>query len=326
MSENEQVPALQEIKDRLNKLYGKGTLICASEKPERVPVISAGSLLVDIATGIGGFPQGRIVEIIAPESAGKTTLSLQTVASAQHIGKEVVYVDMEHSLDMSYARKLGVDTSKLMISQPRHGEEALNIVKNLTETGKVGLIIVDSVAALVPKKELEGEVGDSNIGRQAWMMSQALRILTPMAESKGTLIIFTNQIRIKVGVMYGSPETGSGGEALKFYASMRLDMRRTVDKENEGNKVRIRVIKNKLAVPYKEANVFIQWGKGIDRVAEVLTLATDSGIVSKAGSWYSYEGTRLGQGEEYVRGVLVDNPELFTRIESQVLQRWEIAS
>lgn len=319
INENELV--IEELKASLNKQYGKGTLITGNEKPEKIPVVSTGSLLLDIATGIGGFPLGRIIEIIGPESCGKTTICLQTIAEAQKKGLKSVFIDMEHALDMGYAKSLGVDTDNMLISQPPYGEQALNIAKTLTESGKVGVIIIDSVAALIPKKELDGEVGDANIGRLAWMMSQALRMLCPIAEKNNTLIIFTNQIRIKIGVMYGSPETGAGGEALKFYSSMRIDVRKTVDKENEGNKTRIKIIKNKLASPYREANVFIEWGKGINRFAEVITLASELNIVDKAGSWYSYNATRLGQGVESVQKVLSDNEGLYQEIESKVLQR-----
>ncbi|NLR61087.1 recombinase RecA [Chitinophaga polysaccharea] len=320
MASIERNPALQDAIDRINKLYGKGTVITGSEKWGVVPVISTGSLLIDRATGIGGLPLGRVVELLSPESAGKTTLSLQTVASAQKMGLEAAYIDMEHAMDIGYARELGVDTDKMILSQPDYGEQALNIVKTLTESGRCSVIIVDSVSALVPKKELDGEVGDSNIGRQAWMMSQALRMLVPIAEKTGTLIVFINQIRMKVGVLFGSPEVGSGGEALKFYSSLRIDLRRQqVDKDGGGNKVKVRVIKNKLAAPFGEAVVYLEWGKGICRIREVINIAVDSGIISKSGSWYSYKSNKLGQGEEAVRVLLKDNEELYIEIEKQVL-------
>jgi len=314
-------PALQDAIDRINKLYGKGTVVTGSEKGDLVPVISTGSLLIDRATGIGGLPRGRIVELLSPESAGKTTLSLQTVACAQKMGLEAAYIDMEHAMDMSYAKALGVDTDKMILAQPDYGEQALNIVKTLTESARCAVIIVDSVSALVPKKELDGEVGDSNIGRQAWMMSQALRMLVPMAEKTGTLIVFINQIRIKVGVLFGSPEIGSGGEALKFYSSIRIDMRRQqVDKDSGGNKVKVRVVKNKLASPFKEAVVYLEWGRGISRIREIINVAIDAGIIGKSGSWYSYQENKLGQGEETVRKLLEDNEGLYSEIEEKVLE------
>lgn len=312
-------PALQEAIDKLNKQYGKGTVLSASEKKEKVPVISTGSLLIDQIIGIGGLPRGRIVELIAPESVGKTTVGLQTVASAQKEGLEAAYVDMEHALDLSYAAALGVDTGRLILSQPDYGEQALNVVKMLTESGKCAVIIVDSVSALVPRRELEGEIGEASIGKQALMMSQALRVLVPMAEKTGTLIVFINQIRIKVGVMFGSPETGSGGEALKFFSSVRLDLRKQVDKEGGGNKVKVKVIKNKMATPYKEAVVYLEWGRGICRIKEVISKAVDLGIIQKSGSWYSYESNRLGQGEDAVRKVLEDNEELYAIITDKVM-------
>lgn len=317
-------PALQEAIERINRQYGKGTVVCARDKSELVPVISTGSLLIDNITGIGGLPRGRLVEVIAPESAGKTTLCLQTVASAQQAGLEAAYVDMEHALDLKYARALGVDTEKLILSQPDYGEQALNIVKTLTESGKCAVVVVDSVSALVPRRELEGEIGESSIGKQALMMSQALRVLAPLAEKTGTLIIFINQIRIKVGVMFGSPETGSGGEALKFFSSMRIDLRKQVDKDGGGNKIKAKIIKNKLAVPYKEAAVYLEWGKGISRVKEVIALAVERNIIQKSGSWYSFDANRLGQGEDAVRTLLEDNEELYAAVKEKVLSNLNV--
>ncbi|SEW21721.1 recombination protein RecA [Chitinophaga sp. YR573] len=320
MISEEKGPALQEVMLRINKTYGKGTIITANEKGAIVPVVSTGSLLIDQAIGINGLPRGRIVEILAPESAGKTTVCLQTVACAQSMGLSAAYIDMEHALDTNYAKSLGVDINTLFISQPDYGEQALNIVKTLTESGRLGVIVVDSVSALVPKKELEGEVGDSNIGRQAWMMSQALRMLVPIAEKTGTLIIFINQIRIKVGVLYGSPETGSGGEALKFYSSVRIDMRRSqMDKDGGGNKIKVKIIKNKMAAPFKEALVYLEWGKGISRIREVIALAVEADIIQKSGSWYSYAGSQLGQGEDSLRKLLEDNEELYREVEAKVI-------
>lgn len=312
-------PALQQVIERINRQYGKGTILLAGEKIAQVPVVSTGSLLIDQAIGIGGLPLGRIVEIIAPESAGKTTLCLQTIANAQKKGLETAYIDMEHSLDLGYAKRLGVDTSRMILSQCDYGEQALNIVKTLVESGKLSVIVVDSVSALVPRKELEGEIGDSTIGKQALMMSQALRILTPLAEKHNTLIIFINQIRIKVGVLYGSPETGSGGEALKFFSSVRIDMRKQIDKEGGGTKIKVRIIKNKLAPPFGEAHVYLEWGNGICRTGEIIALAAEAGILQKSGSWYAYGQTRLGNGEDAVRKVLEDNEQLLAEVEQKVL-------
>ncbi|HJT72651.1 MAG TPA: hypothetical protein VJ720_01510, partial [Chitinophaga sp.] len=246
-------------------------------------------------------------------------LCLQTIASAQQAELEGAYVDMEHALDLKYARALGVDTEKMILCQPDFGEQALNVVKTLTESGKCAVIVVDSVSALVPHRELEGEIGEASIGKQALMMSQALRVLTPLAEKTGTLIIFINQIRIKVGVLYGSPETGSGGEALKFFSSMRIDMRKQVDKDGGGNKIKVRILKNKLAVPFKETSVFLEWGKGISRIKEVISLAVDFNIIQKSGSWYSFGTQKLGQGEEAVRKLLEDNEELYAEVNEKVL-------
>lgn len=320
MSEKPQKSKLDVALAELNKKYGKGTIVTASQKGEDVPCISTGSFYVDIATGIGGFPLGRIVEIIGPESSGKTTLCLHTIAEAQKGGKKAAFIDMEHALDVNYAKNLGVNIEDLLISQPDYGEQALNIARVLIETGEFSIIIIDSIASLVPKSEIEGEVGDATIGKQARMMSQGLRILTPIAERYNTLIIFTNQIRMKIGVMYGSPETGAGGEAMKFYASMRVDVRRSIDKENEGNKTRVKIIKNKLAAPFKDAEIFVEWGKGINRMKEIMHLAIETDIIRKAGSWYSYGELRIGQGEDSVKQLFLDNPDFYKEIEIKVLE------
>lgn len=311
---------IEEIKNRLNKIYGKGTVITANDEPELIDVISTGSLLIDQATGVGGLPRGRVVEFIGPESSGKTTLAMQVIAQAQKKGLLTAYIDMEHAFSFSYAIALGINTDKMLFSQPEYGEQALNIARQCVETGNVGVIVIDSVAALTPKKELEGEVGETNIGKQAWMMSQALRILCPIVKKTNTLVIFINQIRIKVGVLYGSPEVGAGGEALKFYASMRVDMRKLqADKEKSGNKIKIKIVKNKVAPPLGDAAVFLHWGAGINKFDEIFDLALTNQIIKRSGSWYFYNELKLGQGEDSAKLVLMDNMEMFSRIEQEVL-------
>lgn len=302
----------------LEKEFGRGTIMFADAKPQDIDFISTGSLLLDKAIGIGGFPVGRIIEIIGPESSGKTTICLHTIANAQSKGKKAAFIDMEHAISLPYAKNLGVKLEELLISQPDNGEQALNIAKSLISTREVGVIVIDSVAALVPKGESEGEIGDSNIGKQARMMSQALRILTPMAEKSGTTVIFTNQIRMKIGVMFGSPETPAGGEALKFYASVRLDLRRKVDKENHGNDTTIKVIKNKVAPPFQEAKLFIEWGKGIDTRKEIIELALEQEILSKNGAWFTYDGSNVANGLANFTQFLVDNPEFEEVIKSKL--------
>lgn len=311
---------LEKTMAALEKTYGLGTIMFADAKPQGISFISTGSLLLNKALGIGGFPVGRVIEIIGPESAGKTTLCLHTIANAQadFPEKNAAFIDMEHAISLPYAKKLGVQLDKLLISQPDHGEQALNIAKSLIVTGDVSVIVIDSVAALVPQGEAEGDIGDSNIGKQARMMSQALRILTPLAEKHRVTVIFTNQIRMKIGVMFGSPETPAGGEALKFYASVRLDIRKTRRKNEEGNDVKIKVIKNKVAPPFQEASLFIEWGIGIDRMAEVIELAVEQGVLTMRGSNYYYGDTRLENGEAKLRVFLKNNPELYEEIESKL--------
>lgn len=309
---------LEKTLAKLEKDFGKGTIMYADAKPQDIEAVSTGSLLLDKAVGIGGFPMGRIIEIIGPESSGKTTLCLHHIAEQQKAGRQAAFIDMEHAISLPYAKALGVDLGKLLISQPDNGEQALNIAKGLIESGEVGVIVIDSVAALVPQGEAEGEIGDSNIGKQARMMSQALRILTPLAEKKGVTVIFCNQIRMKIGVMFGSPETPAGGEALKFYASIRLDIRKTRRKNEEGNDVTIKVIKNKVAPPFQEAKLFIEWGIGIDRIAEVIELAVEKEILTKSGSWFAYEGNNIENGELKFKAFLKDNPEFLQEITSKI--------
>ncbi len=307
------------LKD-LEKDFGKGVVMRLGEKGElRVPVFSSGSLAIDIAVGCGGYPRGRFVEIFGPESTGKTTITLHAIASVQSRGGVVVFIDAEHALDPSYARNLGIDVSSLLISQPDYGEQALEIAERLASSGAVDLIVLDSVAALVPKAEIEGEMGDMQIGLQARLMSQALRKLVSTIGRTQTTMIFTNQLRQKVGVMFGSPETTTGGVALKFYASLRLDLRRVdvIKDENEaiGSRVRIKVVKNKVAPPFKEAEVDIIYGKGISYEGELVDLGTQFGIIKKSGAWYSYGDIKLGQGREQAKSFLIENRDIAREIE-----------
>lgn len=301
----------------LEKEFGRGTIMYADAKPQEIDFISTGSMLLDRAIG-GGFPVGRIIEIIGPESSGKTTICLETIVNAQKAGKKAAFIDMEHALSIPYAKALGIEMDKLLISQPMSGEEALNIAKVLVETREVGIIVIDSVAALVPKSEVEGAIGDANVGKQARLMSQTLRMLTPLAEKNGTTIIFANQIRMKIGVMFGSPETPAGGEALKFYASVRLDLRKKVDKEGEGNDTKVKVIKNKIAAPFQEAELFIKWGKGIDVNREIAELAVEQGVLTKSGSWFVEGENRIANGAANFNAFLEDNPEFVESIRSKI--------
>jgi len=299
-----------------DKLFGKGTLQClgAEGMVEPVQTFSSGSFSLDRAMGIGGIPMGRIVEVYGPESSGKTTLALHMIAEAQRAGYVAAFIDAEHALDISYARKVGVRVEELLVSQPDHGEQALEIAAALTPVEGIGIIVVDSVAALVPKAEIEGEMGDHHVGLQARLMSQALRKLTAVSARNGTTILFINQIRQKIGVMFGNPETTTGGNALKFYSSIRIEIRRTgsikVGEEIRGNRVRIKVVKNKLAPPFQQAEVDIIFGKGVCRSGELLDLATERGIVQKSGSWYSFNGERLGQGRENVVAYLDEHRDV----------------
>ncbi|GAB3908259.1 recombinase RecA [Larkinella knui] len=315
--------ALQTTIEKLDKAYGKGTVMRLSEsKVVDIPVISTGSLGLDLALGIGGVPRGRVVEIYGPESSGKTTLTLHCIAEAQKAGGLAAFIDAEHAFDRSYAEKLGIDTKNLLISQPDNGEQALEIAEHLISSGAIDIIVIDSVAALVPKAELEGDMGDSKMGLQARLMSQALRKLTGVINKTGCCCIFINQLREKIGVMFGNPETTTGGNALKFYSSVRLDIRRIGQikdgDEIMGNRTKVKVVKNKLAAPFKVIEFDIMYGQGISKVGEVLDLAVELEIVKKSGSWFSYEGNRLSQGRDAVKNLLADNPELMAELEAKI--------
>ncbi len=321
----EKLKALQLTLDKIEKSYGKGSIMRMGDKPvEDVPAISSGSIGLDIALGIGGYPKGRIIEIFGPESSGKTTLAIHAIAEAQKTGGIAAIIDAEHAFDPYYARKLGVDTDQLLISQPDHGEQALEIADSLIRSGAVDIIVIDSVAALTPKAELEGDMGDSKMGLQARLMSQALRKLTANISKTRTCCIFINQLREKIGVMFGNPETTTGGNALKFYASVRLDIRRIGQiKEGEevtGNNVRVKVVKNKIAPPFRKAEFDILYGEGISKTGEIIDLGVSSNIIRKSGSWFAYGETKLGQGRESVRRLLKDNPELSAELEAKILE------
>jgi recombination protein RecA len=318
--------ALQLALGAIEKTFGKGSIMKLGEaKTEDIPVISSGSVSLDLALGVGGYPRGRIIEIYGPESSGKTTLTLHAIAECQKAGGIAAFIDAEHALDPSYARKLGVNVDELLVSQPDHGEQALEIADTLVRSGAVDIIVIDSVAALVPKAEIEGEMGDSHVGLQARLMSQALRKLTGTVQKSHTSLFFINQIRMKIGVMFGSPETTTGGNALKFYASQRLDIRRigTLKSGDSafGNRVRVKVVKNKLAPPFTECEFDILFGKGISRSGDLLDLASDANIVEKSGAWYSYKGDRLGQGRDNARQFLEDNLAILQQIEGELLAR-----
>ncbi|WP_053989967.1 recombinase RecA [Mangrovimonas sp. TPBH4] len=318
--------ALKLTLDKLDKAYGKGTVMKMSDQAiSDVEAISSGSLGLDIALGVGGYPRGRIIEIYGPESSGKTTLTLHAIAEAQKSGGIAAFIDAEHAFDRFYAEKLGVDLENLIISQPDNGEQALEIADNLVRSGAIDIIVVDSVAALTPKSEIEGEMGDSKMGLHARLMSQALRKLTGSISKTNCTMIFINQLREKIGVMFGNPETTTGGNALKFYASVRLDIRRSTQiKESDGNvagsKTRVKVVKNKVAPPFKTAEFDIMYGEGISKVGEVLDIAVEHDIVKKSGSWFSYEDTKLGQGRDAVKALIKDNPELMDELEGKVRQ------
>ncbi len=328
MSEQtEKQKALQLTIDKLEKTYGKGTIMKLSDnKVIDVPVISTGSLGLDIALGVGGIPRGRIIEIYGPESSGKTTLSMHCIAEAQKKGGLAAFIDAEHAFDKNYAEKLGIDTENLLISQPDNGEQALEITEHLIRSGAIDIIVVDSVAALVPKGELEGEMGDSKMGLQARLMSQALRKLTGTINKTGCSCIFINQLREKIGVMFGNPETTTGGNALKFYASLRLDIRRLGQiKEGPdnilGNRTRVKVVKNKVAPPFKVVEFDIMYGEGISKVGEIIDLGVELNVIKKSGSWYSYEGNKLGQGRDAVKVLINDNPELLEELEKKIKEQ-----
>jgi recombination protein RecA len=320
---SDKLKILQTTIEKLDKTYGKGTVMRLSDtKVLEIPSISTGSLGLDLALGIGGFPKGRIVEIYGPESSGKTTLAMQAIAEAQKAGGIAAFIDAEHAFDRGYAQKLGIDTKNLLISQPDYGEQALEIAEHLISSGAIDILVIDSVAALVPKAELEGDMGDSKMGLQARMMSQAMRKLTGTINKTGCCCIFINQLRDKIGVMFGNPETTTGGNALKFYASVRIDIRRigAIKDGDEvlGNRTRVKVVKNKVAPPFKVVEFDILYGQGVSKAGEVLDLAVDLEIVKKAGSWFSYNGSKLGQGRDGVRDMLKDNPELLTELEDKI--------
>jgi recombination protein RecA len=320
---NEKLKALQLTIDKIDKAYGKGTVMKLSDnKVVDIGAISTGSLGLDIALGIGGLPRGRVVEIYGPESSGKTTLTLHAIAEAQKLGGLAAFIDAEHAFDKTYAEKLGIDTENLLIAQPDNGEQALEIAEHLIRSGAIDIIVIDSVAALVPKAELEGDMGDSKMGLQARLMSQALRKLTGAINKTNCTCIFINQLRDKIGVSYGSPETTTGGNALKFYASVRLDIRRLAqlkDGDNVfGNRTKVKVVKNKVAPPFKVVEFDILYGEGISKVGEIIDLGVELEIIKKSGSWYSYETSKLAQGRDSVRTMLLDNPELSLEIETKV--------
>ena len=311
--------ALKLTMDKLDKTYGKGAVMrMGDDAVEEVEVIPSGSLGLDVALGIGGFPRGRVIEIYGPESSGKTTLTLHAIAEAQKAGGIAAFIDAEHAFDRFYAEKLGVQTEDLIISQPDNGEQALEIADNLIRSGAIDLIVIDSVAALTPKAEIEGDMGDSKVGLHARLMSQALRKLTGTISKTNCTVIFINQLREKIGVMFGNPETTTGGNALKFYASVRLDIRRSTQiKDGEhviGNRTKVKVVKNKVAPPFRVAEFDILYGEGISKLGEIIDLGTQYEVIQKSGSWFSYDGTKLGQGREGVKAILKDNPELAEEI------------
>lgn len=316
--------ALKLTLDKLDKAYGKGTVMKMSDAPVvDVDVISSGSLGLDVALGVGGYPRGRVVEIYGPESSGKTTLTLHAIAEAQKAGGIAAFIDAEHAFDRFYAENLGIDIDNLIISQPDNGEQALEIADNLVRSGAIDLIVIDSVAALTPRSEIEGEMGDSKMGLHARLMSQALRKLTGSISKTNCTMIFINQLREKIGVMFGNPETTTGGNALKFYASVRLDIRRSTqikdgDGSVRGNKTRVKVVKNKVAPPFKLAEFDIMYGEGVSKVGEILDLAVEFDIIQKSGSWFSYDATKLGQGRDAVKQMIKDNPDLMDELEAKI--------
>ena len=328
MSENtEKKKALEAAMSQIEKQFGKGSVMKLGEfKAMEIEAIPTGALSLDMALGIGGVPRGRIIEVFGPESSGKTTLALHVVAEAQKMGGEAAFIDAEHALDPVYAKKLGVDIDNLIVSQPDTGEQALEITESLIRSGALDVIVVDSVAALVPKAEIDGDMGDSHMGLQARLMSQALRKLAGAINKSKTVLIFINQLREKIGVMFGNPETTTGGRALKFYASVRMDIRRIEnikqDGEVKGNRVRVKVIKNKVAPPFREAEFDIVYGQGISKEGNILDMAVNLDIVEKAGSWFSYNGERIGQGRENVKKYLKENPEMLEDIEEKVRENF----
>ena len=332
--DNEKEAKLKALKltlDKLDKTYGKGTVMKMSDQAvQDVDAIPSGSLGLDLALGVGGYPRGRVIEIYGPESSGKTTLTLHAIAEAQKAGGIAAFIDAEHAFDRTYAEKLGIDIENLIISQPDHGEQALEIADNLIRSGAIDIIVVDSVAALTPKSEIEGEMGDSKMGLHARLMSQALRKLTASISKTNCTVIFINQLREKIGVMFGNPETTTGGNALKFYASVRLDIRRSTQIKNSnsdvmGNKTRVKVVKNKVAPPFKMAEFDIMYGEGVSKVGEIIDIGVDYEIVKKSGSWFSYEDTKLGQGRDAVKALLKDNPDLMDELEIKITEAIKLA-
>ncbi|MDD3629839.1 MAG: recombinase RecA [Bacteroidales bacterium] len=324
--ENDKLKALKLTIDKLDKTFGKGSVMKLGDNPaEPIDTISSGSIGLDLALGIGGYPRGRVVEIYGPESSGKTTLAIHAIAEAQKAGGIAAFIDAEHAFDINYAQKLGVDIENLLVSQPDHGEQALEIADALIRSGAVDVIVIDSVAALTPRSEIEGEMGDSQMGLQARLMSQALRKLTANISKTNCLCIFINQLREKIGVMFGNPETTTGGNALKFYSTVRVDIRRVSQiKEGEkylGNRVRAKVVKNKVAPPFKQAEFDIIFGEGISKIGEIIDLGANLEIIQKSGSWYSYDNNKLGQGREQVKKLLLDNPDLANQIESKIREK-----
>ncbi len=323
--------ALKLTLDKLDKAYGKGTVMKMGDSAvQEVEVISTGSLGLDLALGVGGYPRGRVIEIYGPESSGKTTLTLHAIAQAQKAGGIAAFIDAEHAFDRFYAEKLGVDIDDLIISQPDNGEQALEIADNLIRSGAIDIIVIDSVAALTPKSEIEGEMGDSKMGLHARLMSQALRKLTSSISKTNCTVIFINQLREKIGVMFGNPETTTGGNALKFYASVRLDIRRSTqikdsNSEVQGNKTRVKVVKNKVAPPFRTAEFDIMYGEGISKNGEIIDIGVDYEIIKKSGSWFSYQDTKLGQGRDAVKTLLNDNPELMEELEGKIKEAIKIA-
>ncbi|MDX9696426.1 MAG: recombinase RecA [Bacteroidales bacterium] len=323
----EKLKALQLTLDKIDKDYGKGTIMKMGDKAVAdVPTISSGSISIDVALGIGGFPRGRVTEIYGPESSGKTTLAIHVIAEAQKLGGIAAIIDAEHAFDRFYAEKLGVDVENLLISQPDNGEQALEITDHLIRSGAIDVIVIDSVAALTPKAEIEGEMGDSKMGLQARLMSQALRKLTASINKTNTCCIFINQLRDKIGVMFGSPETTTGGNALKFYATIRVDIRRIGQikdgEEISGNRTKVKIVKNKLAPPFKKAEFDIMYGEGISKIGEIIDLGAELNVIKKSGSWFSYGETKLGQGRDAVKQLLKDNPELADELEKKIKDQY----
>ena len=329
--ENDRIKSLDVAVEAIEKLYGKGSILRLGDSPPAaVDVIPSGSLSLDIALGTGGIPKGRIIEVFGPESSGKTTLALHAISESQKLGGCCAFVDAEHALDTSYAGKIGVDLDNLLISQPDTGEQALEICEMLVRSNALDIVVVDSVAALTPKAEIDGEMGDKHVGLQARLMSQALRKLTAIIYRTNCVVIFINQLRTKIGVMFGSPETTTGGNALKFYSSIRLDIRRVssikIGDEAVGNKVRVKVVKNKLAAPFKQAEFDIMFNQGISKAGDILDLATNLNIINKSGSWFSYKDERLGQGRESVKSFLQETPDLCWKIRSDILRKSNLSS